>query len=164
MRKKLILLRHAKTEPFFYAEDDFKRNLTEKGIADCGIVSRALKNKGIAPQYIVASPANRTTQTAHLFKDVFGIKNIQFEQNIYDGLDLVGLFEILATLPNEVETVLFIGHNPGIFQFACELINDFIHQVPTCCAIVLETNTTDWKEMCSDSFSLKTIETPQLYK
>lgn len=161
MKKRIILLRHAKTEPFDYTKDDFKRNLTDRGINDATSMSLAFREKEKTLDYIISSPANRAKQTSSIFAKTFNLESIHFEQDIYDSLQLPRFLKILEVIPNTVKTTLLVGHNPDIYELACNLSNKFISHIPTCCAITFSTSSTKWDELCSDSFTLETIDTPK---
>lgn len=161
MKKRIILLRHAKTESFNFSKSDFERDLTEKGISDSRIISNILKEKGFVAEYIISSPANRAKQTATLFAETFGVENIQFEEEIYDVLLLPRFFELIANVSEEFHTVLLVGHNPDIFNIAYNFIDEYLPQVPPCCAIVFKTSCDKWNELSDDSLTLETIEKPQ---
>lgn len=166
MKRRIILLRHAKTEPYEYNKNDFKRNLTERGIADCHLITAALKAKDYQIQHIVSSPANRTQQTAVLFAEDFALSpnDIQYQQSIYDGITTQEMLNLFLKVDSQKETVLFVGHNPDISRFAYRLTRSFEHYVPTCCAIVLETQVAQWQQLGSQPFDFKDIFTPKNYK
>ncbi len=160
--KRIILLRHAKTEPYNYDKEDFERNLTVRGINDCQLIAHKLKSNAYTIDKIVASPANRTTQTAELFADNFAIAKteILYDKQIYTGMTTQDMLNLLTKTNDEAETVLFVGHNPDIARFAYSLTADFNHNVPTCCAIVLETNSNSWEDLGNAEFEFKGIFIP----
>lgn len=164
--KRIILLRHAKTEPYGYDKDDFQRNLTERGIADAHIITKAISKKGYRVDTIIASPANRAKQTAELFAEDFQIEKeqVHYYPEIYDGITTQEMLSLLAKADEQEQTLLFVGHNPDISRFAYRLTLKFEHYVPTCCAIVLETNITDWKHLGTQEFVFKDIFIPKNYK
>lgn len=164
--KRIILLRHAKTEPYAYHKDDFKRNLTKRGISDCRIITDTLKTKGYPIDYIISSPANRTMQTAELFAKAFSLapESISYQEEIYDGMTTQEMCKLLSKTDNKLQTLLFVGHNPDISRFAFRLTQSFQHHVPTCCAIVLETAIEQWKELGTETFCFQDIFIPKNYK
>lgn len=164
--KKVILLRHAKTEPYDYNKDDFQRNLTPRGIKDSHIICDVLKGKGYEIQHIVCSPANRAAQTSELFAQNFNLakSTISFYPQIYDGVTTQELLNLLRREGKQYETLLFVGHNPDISRFAYRLTRSFEHYVPTCCAIVLETDIATWDKLGEQEFVFKDIFIPKNYK
>lgn len=164
--KQIILLRHAKTEPFSYDKDDFERRLTSRGHTDCKLICSNLEAKGIKPNTIISSPAQRAKETAENFANYFDIavENINFQQAIYDGMTTNELIKMISQLPDEDCTALFVGHNPDIAQFAYRLYDKFNSYVPTCCAIVLNANVKEWKNLSNATFSLQGVFIPKNYK
>lgn len=164
--KRIILLRHAKTENYSYDKDDFERNLTERGISDCHIIADVLRAKSYSLDYIISSPANRTKQTAKLFAKNFGlaVSNIQYQREIYDAITTQEMLKLFSEVDDKLETVLFVGHNPDISRFAYRLTQSFQHHVPTCCAIVLETDIHCWKNLGTKVFRFQDILIPKNYK
>lgn len=164
--KRIILLRHAKTEPYEYHKDDFQRNLTTRGIQDSQTVCEVLKAKNYNIQHIISSTANRTQQTAEIFAKNFNLDKvvIAYYPEIYDGITTQEMLSLLVKEGNTHKTLLFVGHNPDISRFAYQLTRSFEHYVPTCCAIVLETDIADWKQLGSQTFIFKDIFIPKNYK
>ncbi len=166
LKKKLILLRHAKTEPYFQVSDDYLRNLTERGVADCQLIINALSADGHLPQAVIASPANRALQTARLFASGFGleVEDIQYERSIYEGLTTSDFLNLIAQTDDQIETLLFVGHNPDIAAFAYNLTTDFGAIVPTCSAIVLQFSVDTWSQIKVRSAEESKMYIPKTYK
>lgn len=164
--KKIILLRHAKTEAFSYENDDFDRKLTDRGHTDCKLICSSLVAKGIKPNAIISSPARRAKETAKNFANYFDIpiENIDFQRAIYDGITTNELIQMISQLPENVSTTLFVGHNPDIARFAYRLCEKFNSYVPTCCAIVLDSDVNEWAKLPAATFSLYGIFIPKNYK
>ncbi|HBY54043.1 MAG TPA: hypothetical protein DEH15_16555, partial [Marinilabiliales bacterium] len=76
--KRVIIVRHAKSVPYGY-DDDFHRDLTERGIEDANKISRRLKELGIVPDLVIASPAVRTMHTSGIYCKNLGydLKSVQ---------------------------------------------------------------------------------------
>ena len=51
--QKLILIRHAKTEPYAETGTDESRKLTERGHEDAQAISIQLKSMGLTPDYVL---------------------------------------------------------------------------------------------------------------
>ena len=138
--KRVVIVRHAKAVPYGY-DEDFTRDLTDRGVNDAGLVSRELKNMGIKPDRMISSPANRALQTALIFSESleFNKKQIQEIQNIYEGLTTSEFLNMIQHLPNDVNTVFFFGHNPGFHYFAGNLLKDYLGEMPGRHAFLLVT-------------------------
>ena len=83
--KKLFIIRHAKSDWGDEHLDDFDRPLNEKGIKDCALVGKYLKEKKEKIDIILSSPALRAHTTAKLLaKELDFNKNISQNQYIYE--------------------------------------------------------------------------------
>ncbi len=164
--KRFILLRHAKTEPYEYDKNDFTRNLTIRGISDAHLICNALKAKGYCIDAIISSKANRAQETAKIFAENFLVSDdaIVYKKAIYNGITTQEMLNMVANSSTETETLLFVGHNPDIARFAYRLSAAFQQHVPTCCAIVFETEIEEWQAIGTQDFILKDVFIPKNYK
>ena len=117
--QKLILFRHAKTEPYAETGTDESRKLTEKGHSDAQAVSIQLKSLNVRPDFVLVSTARRTRETFVEFQSVFGDIPHKYCDELYlaEPEDITACIEGLPDYP----TVCVIGHNPGIHELALRL-------------------------------------------
>ena len=110
-RRRLIVMRHAKAEPF--ASSDHARTLTDRGLAGARAAGAHLRELGVAPDYAVVSSALRTRQTWDAVVEVAGFTDseVSFDDAGFSGSPDVVL-EALRAAPADVGTVMFVGHNP----------------------------------------------------
>ena len=136
--KKLVLIRHAKSDWSNSRMSDFDRPLNSRGIKDAPIIAEKLKEDGIIPDLILSSTANRALSTARLIANEYLIPFEEIKQipSLYLG-SLQDLFTIADRSADQGETLFLIAHNPGISYLASHLSSREI-QMPTCCAVVLE--------------------------
>lgn len=112
--KQLTLLRHGKSDWNDCSLSDFERPLKPRGRRDAMRMGEHLASPDLAPDLIVCSPAARARQTALLFAEAVGYdEDIQWDKRIY-GADGVELMAVLRQLPEDVDNVVLIGHNPGL--------------------------------------------------
>src|SRR5690554_4763910 len=114
--KKLVLVRHAKTEALSDVRSDFGRRLKKRGWSDARLIAELMKEKQYATDKIISSPATRAWQTATVFADVFGIKesNIISAKILYDGDTTEGLLDAIADFAGKAKTIVVVGHNPDM--------------------------------------------------
>ncbi|MEZ0077241.1 histidine phosphatase family protein [Planotetraspora sp. GP83] len=110
----VIVLRHAKA-----AHDgglaDWDRPLTARGERNAREAGDLIGR--FAPGLILASPSVRTRQTAELL----GLDApIEFERDIYEAYP-EELLDLLRRTDSDVETVVLVGHNPGVHQLVLTL-------------------------------------------
>ena len=120
-RRRLIVMRHTKTEPF--AASDHGRRLTERGAADAADAGAHLTTLGLAPDHAVVSTAERTRMTWAAVRAASGSTGTEsFEEAAYHG-DAQTALDTLSQVPETVRTVIWIGHNPTASDL-CHLLDD----------------------------------------
>jgi phosphohistidine phosphatase len=115
-------MRHAKAEPF--AASDHERPLTERGRADARDLGVHLRGTGVQPDYAVVSSAVRTRETWDAVTDGSGLVGVApcFDDAVFTGsVDVVA--DALRAVPEDAETVLFLGHNPSA-AYLCHFLDD----------------------------------------
>lgn len=144
--KRVIIVRHAKSVPYGY-DEDFSRDLAERGITDAKKISMRLRAMGIFPDLVIASPATRTMHTAGIFCEALGcdIKSIQQESAIYEGITTQGFIDLLQQLPEDVQTVMIFGHNPTVYYLVYNLVKYFNSDMPTCSTVAIDFPVDHWK-------------------
>ncbi|MDE7546787.1 histidine phosphatase family protein [Acetobacter fabarum] len=120
----LILLRHAEAvtpDPGnFSTASDMQRPLTHDGqcaAIRCGIW---LHQNGLLPDVVLCSPAARTQQTLSGIQSALppsSADTVFLCPEIYEA-NLDTLIRVLRQAPPQARTVLLVGHNPGISEFA----------------------------------------------
>ena len=117
MAKQLLLMRHAKSSWSDEGLSDFERPLNKRGLRVAPQMAEFIHLQGLAPDLIVSSSACRAKMTAELFvgncKDV-GQQHLNFTKDFYHApakvyCDYIGRFS-----DESVETLLLVGHNPGL--------------------------------------------------
>lgn len=161
--KKLIIVRHAKSD-WVNGVTDLERSLNERGRRVAPQMTAQLKEHQGIPEYVVCSPAKRTTETASLLlHGIFDLTKIDYQSSVYDA----SFFELLNLINNdvndEVETLMLIGHNPGVTELVEYLSNGGIGWMPTCSCICLTTTIDSWKEVSKGTFSLEWNIYPKLF-
>jgi phosphohistidine phosphatase len=146
--KQIVIVRHAKAVPYGY-EDDFNRDLTERGINDATKISSELKQRGINADIMVSSPAKRALKTAHIFAENMGFdKNkITYVKDIYDGMTTSQFLKLIHELNETAEIAFFFGHNPDIHNFVDNLLKDFGIDMPTCSTVAIDFYVEQWEDV-----------------
>jgi phosphohistidine phosphatase len=120
----LYILRHAsagsrRRNPLL----DRKRGLDKEGKQQCLLIGAYLNAMNVSFDAIISSPLKRSLQTASLVATEIG-----FEQKIAADASLepngkFADFEAMLAKHAGQETVLVVGHNPNLVQFAGALIS-----------------------------------------
>jgi len=163
--KRVVIVRHGKSVPYGY-DDDFNRDLRERGKNDAKLVSRELKIKGIFPDEMISSPAKRAIKTARIFAENldFEKKRIVEIEDIYDGLTTNEFLGVVQELPVDAETVFFFGHNPGFYYFVTNLLKEFYGDMPTTSTVGIDFKVNTWQEVEPRSGELAFHLVPRMFK
>jgi len=159
--KRLILIRHAKSDWADPSLKDFDRPLNARGLRDAPKMSERLVIAHKSIDAIISSPAQRAKSTAAFFANVYLDKKlkVQFEPRIYDA-SIFQLFGIVTELDSELDTVILVGHNPGFSELTTYLCGVHI-QMPTCAVAELVFEVDDWKLISANSGRLVGFDYPK---
>ncbi|MEU4420643.1 histidine phosphatase family protein [Actinoplanes sp. NPDC024001] len=125
--RTLILLRHAKAEtPGDF--DDYDRALIPRGESDAGAAGSWLADEKLHPDLVICSSAKRTRQTWQaasltLAHDSRPAPEVRYEEDLYWG-GRTEVFDLLRAVPDEIRTVLIVGHNPTMSEVSALLMPD----------------------------------------
>ena len=146
--KRVIIVRHAKSVPYGY-DNDFYRDLTDRGETDAEKISERLKILGVSPDLVIASPATRTMRTANIFCQnlEYPITKIRKEDALYEGLTTQGFIDMLQALTETVQTVFVFGHNPTVYYLAYNLVKYFNSDMPTCSTVAIDFHVEKWTDV-----------------
>jgi phosphohistidine phosphatase len=117
MVRQLLVLRHGEAENGSGIED-FDRALALRGYAEVELVANWLLRGGYVPELIVGSSAERAAATAFHAAGIFELDETQIavDQSLYLAPKTI-LLDLIATLPEEANRAMIVGHNPGLEDF-----------------------------------------------
>ena len=163
--KRVVIVRHGKAVPYGY-EDDFSRDLRDRGKNDAKRIRHELNERGILADVIISSPAKRAIKTARIFADELGFNRSEILQNqdLYGGLTTDEFLDIIRELPAEANTVFFFGHNPGFYYFVCNLLEEFWGDMPTSSTVAIDFEVSDWQQVETRSGKLGFQLVPRMFK
>ncbi len=162
MAKRLIIVRHAKSDWTNTTLTDFERVLNPRGNANAPEMSLRLKNKGITAQLIVSSTAKRALKTATYFAETWQmpVTAIQKEITIYEA-NVNALLKIVTQLNPKYNVVALFGHNPGLTDFCNYLSPNCIYNLPTCGIAIFDFETADWNHIRQNTGKLIGLDYPK---
>jgi len=161
--KKLVIIRHGKSDWEDTTLDDYDRPLTGRGLTDAPFMGNFLHQKGLIPDIIMSSPALRAIQTAELIaKEVKYAKQIFPNQYIYEAY-VNTLQEIVSYIHDDNDTVFLIGHNPGVSALAYMLC-DLKESIPTCATVEIAFDTDSWITAPKENSTLISYDSPKTIK
>lgn len=144
--KKLILIRHAKSDWHSDAATDFDRPLNKRGRKNAPAMGQRLAESGCSPDLLLSSPAQRARETAEIIARQLCLTEakIVLERSIYEA-QRETLIKLVHGMDNELENVILVGHNPGISELGEWLSDDAPEWVPTCGLLALELAIDAWR-------------------
>ena len=141
--RTLIVLRHAKSD-WSTGKPDRERPLAPRGRRQAPEAGAWLAANLDPPGLAVVSPAERTRATwalvsASMPEDV----PVRLEENVYaaSGRELS---DLVRSLPPEVESVVLVGHNPGVEDLVQDLSGEWVPMKTS--AIAVLTWEGDWTD------------------
>jgi phosphohistidine phosphatase len=119
--RSLLLLRHAKSSWDEPELADVDRPLAPRGRKSAPLIAHWLDHGRLTPDLVLCSPARRVQETWALMRPVLGEG---IPTKTLRTLYLAGPSRLLAALrrtPDEIQTLMLIGHNPGLAGLAISL-------------------------------------------
>lgn len=148
--KRLILTRHAKSNWDDPLMPDHERPLNDRGKAAAADLGQWLATRGYVPDEVLCSDALRTRKTwSGLAPALPGTPILELKPALYHA----GPDVMLAVLRHGVgDTVMMIGHNPGIADFAGRIVaqgpmNPEFARYPTGATLVCEFAVGSWADV-----------------
>ena len=165
----LSLLRHAKSSWKNPALPDRERPLNARGMSDAPAMGRAMSERGIEPELVLCSSAQRTVDTLALVLPELKIEpEVVYEDALYQASpdDMLGM---LRGLQPGARNVLIVGHNPEIQALALGLVgagpkdlrNRLAEKYPTGGLAVINFTAGFWSSVDAGSGSLSLFLTPR---
>lgn len=112
--RRLFVLRHAKSSWDDPDLPDRLRPLARRGRKAVTALERHMRANGIAPGLVLCSPAVRAVQTWEgVAPGLPAGTAVDVDDELY-GASAAGLLRRLRRLPPDVDSVLVVGHNPGL--------------------------------------------------
>lgn len=164
--KTLYLIRHAKSSWDEPDLGDFERPLNKRGKKDAPNMAKRLKEKRVAPDFMISSPATRAFDTCKEFARIldYDKDKIKTDKRLYHADEdqiLTVIRELKDRERDEEEVVLLFGHNPGLTEFANSLLNESIDNIPTCGIVKAQLKIDRWKDAAFGCGELEFFDFPK---
>jgi phosphohistidine phosphatase len=164
MTLRLILTRHAKSDWDNPLLRDHERVLNTRGQRAAPLIGRWLVGQAALPQEALISDAARTRETWALLSAEFPASvPARFLSALYHAGPEV-MLNALQTAT--AQSVMMIGHNPGIAAFAAMLLADMpdhpqFARYPTCATLVAEFSAQRWRDIRFGTGMARAFITPR---
>lgn len=153
--KKLILLRHAKSSWENPDIEDHDRPLNGRGTAACPVMADWLRTHRYVPDIVLCSSSKRTRQTVKGLRRVIDdLPKACIDPRLYHASPTT-MRQYIAELPDRAQTVMLVGHQPGLSAFTRMLADGeeqrrcrrAYEHFPTAAAAVLQLDIDHWSDL-----------------
>lgn len=122
--KTLTLLRHAKSGWDDPVARDFDRPLNAKGHRAARAMGQQMRDRGLAFDHIIASPAVRVVETLDAVRETYGRPlEANWDKRVYLASGET-LLDVVQEAPDSTDRLLLSGHNPGMEDLILMLVPD----------------------------------------
>lgn len=170
--RRLILLRHAKTERNSLSGKDRDRRLDERGLQDGAEMGRWLARHDYRPDLALVSTATRTQESWELLHAAMPSVQAKHLPELY-GSDPSELLRLIHTeTAADLKSLLILAHNPGLHELALGLIaggdaagrRALAVNLPTAGVAVIDFASDDWGDVRFRSGRLERFASPKLLR
>lgn len=167
--RQLYLLRHAKSSWDEPGGDDFERPLNGRGRKAARSMGKYLAKMGIRPAMVLCSAARRTRETWEIIEKRLEGVPVSFEEGLYEAAK-GDLLDRLHRLDDHLNSVLLIGHNPGLERLAGFLagskgeaiaLERLAEKFPTGTLAVLQSPVRHWAQLGAGTAALTALVRPR---
>ena len=159
--RRLVLMRHAKSSWGDPGLDDHDRPLNKRGKRSADALGDWLRKQTIVVDEALVSSSARTVETLQRL-------GIDCDRQVLDQLYHAGSGDMLKALKTRAtgQTVLMLGHNPGIAWFARDLMlaqpdHPRFEDYPTGATLVARFDIDDWNALQPGTGRFEAFVTPR---
>jgi len=153
--RRLMLLRHAKSDWSTPGQRDQDRPLTARGRDAATKMGAYMVRHALIPDLIVASTAKRVVETLDLLLAAFEQEPRQVAEAALYEAGPNALLDVLKETPRPVHSLMMVGHNPGLGELAALLIASgevearqrLLEKFPTAGLAVIDFALDDWSKL-----------------
>lgn len=160
--KTLTIFRHAKSSWAQPELSDHDRPLNKRGERDAPVMGDRLKAAGIRPSLIITSTAKRAFKTARIVAQQisYPLEFLQKEPGLYHA-GVNKLLDIIAAQDDGFNSIMIVGHNPGLTDLANEFVPGVTGNIQTSAFVSLMIDTDDWDLRNRESAELIVYDYPK---
>ena len=174
--RRLMLLRHAKTENDAPSGRDQDRRLDARGRNDAADIGGWIGRHPPFPELVLVSPAIRAQQTWEIaweaMKNTAPAPQLELLPELYgaDPTQLLRTIRMVAT--TDPQQLMVVGHNPGLHELALALAGSgdaagrkaLVHNLPTSGLAIFDFAIDDWADVAFRGGKLVQFVSPKLLK
>jgi phosphohistidine phosphatase len=174
--RRLMLLRHAKTENDSPSGRDQDRRLDERGRRDAAEIGGWIGQHPPAPDTVLVSPAIRAHQTWEIawraMKHLVPAPQVELLPDLYGADPAQLLLAIRMASVSDPQRLMVVGHNPGMHELALALAGSgdvtgrkaLADNLPTSGLAIFDFAVDDWNDVSFRRGKLVLFVSPKLLK
>jgi len=164
----LTLLRHAKAAQAVSGQEDFDRPLTDGGRTDAAWAGGIIAP--FKPDLALVSASKRTSETWEIASQTLSkAPDLALERRLYLCTP-AQLLKRIQAVPATVRSVVAVGHNPCMEEFALWLASEetepdalaMREKFPTAAIAVFDLRDGGWSRLGPESVALRRFTTPKM--
>lgn len=157
--KRLVLLRHAKSDWDATYSADHERPLNRRGTDSASAMGRVLAAIGEVPDAVITSSAVRARSTAALVVEAAEWAVVPEANETLYGASPGEVVDVVRNQPEAIERLLVVGHEPT-FSNLTQLLTGAVVRVATATAVGIDIES--WRAVGPDSGRLIYALPPRL--
>jgi len=174
--RRLMLLRHAKTENEAPSGRDEDRRLDNRGHRDAAEIGSWIGHHPPFPDLVLVSHAMRALQTWQIaweaMKELVSEPEVELVPELY-GADVSQLLETIRDASSaDPKRLMLVGHNPGMHELALSLAGGGDHggrkaltdNLPTSGLAIFDFDIDDWADVAFRRGRLAVFVSPKLLR
>ncbi|ABD08517.1 putative phosphohistidine phosphatase, SixA [Rhodopseudomonas palustris HaA2] len=172
--RRLILLRHAKTETDAPSGKDHDRRLDDRGRTDAATIAEWLAEHRLVPDQVLVSTATRTRQTWDILADLFPAgtePQVEHLPELYSASP-AQLLQAIHDVAAGINQLMLVGHNPGLQELALGLTCGASEgdrkllsgSMPTSAVAVIDFAIADWADARFGTGKLQHFISPKILR
>jgi phosphohistidine phosphatase len=174
--RRLMLLRHAKTEHDAPSGKDQDRRLDDRGRRDAAAIGDWIGRHPPFPDLVLVSPAVRAHQTWEIAREAMKHHarqpRVEFLPELYGANPTQLLRTIRTASVSDPKRLMMVGHNPGMHELALTLTGSgdaaakkaLEDNLPTAGFAMFDFATDDWNDVAFRRGKLVLFTSPKLMK
>jgi phosphohistidine phosphatase len=144
--KTLLLMNHAKSSWKNRKLKDRDRPLSKRGRKSASEMGQLIYSKELVPQQILSSSVERARETAQLVMEAckYDGEFIFLDKLFMAEADVI--LDALKLLPDNLERILIVGHNPGI-ESLLQILSRRVESLPSASIAYISLPVASWKDL-----------------
>lgn len=163
--KTLLIMRHAKSSWEEEGLRDRERPLNKRGRRDAPAMGVLLRERNFRVDCIISSPAVRALSTAEAVAEElqYGKDGIEQDARLY-GASSAQMLMVIHSWESRWNTVLMVGHNPGLTHLVNQLTGMGVENVPTAGIVTIRYAVEQWCDIGEVKGQIHSFEYPKKYR